>query len=88
MLVKIEFGSTAPDEEVINLCDYGHSLTTKWDDLSDEEQNQIKDSLSEKYFVVAGGEGIPCEEYTQEYLEHYNEEELSEINDALFNGND
>jgi hypothetical protein len=79
MLVEIEFTSTAPQQEVIDLVDYGFDAETSWNDLTSDEQNEILDSLCEQYDVVAGGEEIPYKNNEHIYEESYEEEDLEII---------
>ena len=40
--IKIEWEC---DITTISLSDYGHEETTKWEDLTEQEKNEITDSL-------------------------------------------
>ena len=55
MKVKITYKIVSSHEE-IDLEDYGHEEDVKWSDLSQEEKNEITDSLSEESHVIASGE--------------------------------
>ena len=83
MLVRIEFKTDAPTEEVINLCDYGHEIDTKWEDLTEDEQNEITASLVEQYLVFAGGEGMDFNDNFSDYKDAYNEDELEQLTTSL-----
>lgn len=83
MLVRIEFKTNAPKEEVINLCDYGHEIGTKWEDLTEDEQNEITDSLVEEYNVFAGGEDMDLNDNFSDYEDTYDQEELEQITTSL-----
>jgi hypothetical protein len=41
-----------PQDDEIDLEDYGHSPETKWDDLTEEEQNEILDPLRSKIINI------------------------------------
>lgn len=79
MLVEIEFSMTAPKSVVIDLKDHGYEVTTKWEDLTYEEQNEITDNLSLEYDVIAGGEGLDYNTNRDYYESSYDEDELEEI---------
>lgn len=79
MLVKIEYTFTAPSTEIIDLKDYGYDAEKSWEDLTYEEQNEITDSLSIQYDVIAGGEEIQYNGNESYYADYYDEEELEII---------
>ena len=79
MLVKIEFGSTAPSEETIDLKDYGYDANIDWEDLTYEQQNEITDSLALEYDVVAGGSSLSFRDNSDIYEDCYDDEELKSI---------
>ena len=83
MLVRIEFKTDTPANEVINLCDYGYEIYTKWEDLTEDEQNEITDSLVEQYCVYAGGEDMDFNDNFSDYEDTYNEYELEQITTSL-----
>lgn len=76
MLVRIEFSSTAPSEEIIDLKDFGYEVETEWDDLTYEQQCEITDSMAMQYDVTAGGDYLSYRDYTSLYKENYSDEEL------------
>ncbi len=43
--------SLVKSKEVINLEEYGHDEDTEWSDLSEDEQNEIRDALREEFLV-------------------------------------
>jgi len=79
MLVEINFKTDAPKSEIINLKDYGFDTETKWDDLTDEERNEITDSLSEKYCVYCGGTELSYENNLSIYNDEFDDEEIKLI---------
>ena len=79
MIVRIEYTSTAPTEDYIDLKDYGYEAETSWDDLTYEQQCEITDSLCEQYDVIAGGEELDFENNINYYEETYDKEELEQI---------
>lgn len=83
MLVRIEFKTDAPKEEVINLCDYGYEIDQKWEDLTEDEQNEITDSLVEEYKVFAGGEDMDFNDNFSNYEDVYDEDEIEQITTSL-----
>jgi len=83
MLVRIEFTMTTPSSEVIDLKDYGYDVTTKWEDLTYEEQCMVTDSVSLEYQVLAGGEDLNYIDNESDYSDYYNDEDLEEIENSL-----
>ncbi len=83
MLVKIYFSNDAPDEEIINLCDYGYEVTTRWDDLTTEQQNEIRDNLVEQYNIHCGAKELDFNDYNEHYQELFNDEEIELIEEFL-----
>ena len=55
MKVKITF-SIDTTHEIIDLEDYGYEADTKWDDLTEEEKNEVRDNASEQIIVETFGE--------------------------------
>ena len=79
MLVRIEFTSTAPSEEIIDLKDYGYDATIDWDDLTYDQQNEITDLICGEYDVIAGGDPLNFIDNTSTYEDYYDEEEIEDI---------
>lgn len=79
MLVKIEFTSTAPKEEIIDLKDYGYDAHIDWEDLTYEQQNEITDSISLEYDVLAGGTPLSFRNNWDIYADCYDDEEIEDI---------
>lgn len=42
-------------EEIIDLEDFGHDPEKSWNDLTTEEQNQIRDDLAEAQIIECSG---------------------------------
>lgn len=56
MKAKIIFSHTAPNDEVIDLTDYGYDENVQWDDLTYEQQTEITTNIASQYLVIASGE--------------------------------
>lgn len=48
------------NNEIIDLEDFGHDENTRWDDLSENEQNEIRDNVTEQMVIQTSGES--CDE--------------------------
>ena len=83
MLARIEFKTDAPTEEVINLCDFGYEIDKKWQDLTEDERNEITDSLAEQYIVYAGGEDMDFDDNFSDYEDAYDKDELEQLTTSL-----
>lgn len=83
MLVRIEFSSTAPSEEIVDLKDFGYEVETEWSDLTYKQQCEITDSMAIQYDVMAGGDPLSYRDYTYLYQENYNDEELEILENKI-----
>ena len=54
MKVELSF-SIIKENEIIDLEDWGHDKNEKWDDLIEEDKNEIRDGMSEQVIVEVVG---------------------------------
>jgi hypothetical protein len=38
-------------DDYVDLCDYGHDSETQWSDLTEDQQDEIKDNIREQHIV-------------------------------------
>lgn len=67
MYAKISFSIDWGSDETIDLVEYGYDPSIKWDDLTDFQQNAIKEEFESQKSVVASGEHLCPDLHRESY---------------------
>ena len=55
MKAEMKF-SIDKEKEIIDLEDYGHEPDVTWEDLDEDDKNEIRDSLTEQMIIKCSGD--------------------------------